>query len=85
MHDQEPILPPPPSFVYIGGRGFGTHSNAVVKCSLINYFELFSLLNKNLVFKFLYKKEKNIKISYITMFYMRLKMCVEQCKKTVKK
>ena len=51
------ILPPSPSFVYFGRRGLGTHSNALVKCSSINYFEFFFLLNKNLMLKFYTKKE----------------------------
>ena len=79
------ILPRSPLFVYIGGRELDTHSNTLVKRSLINYFELFYLLNKNLVFLFLYKNEKKLKISYRTMFYMRLKMRVKQYEKIVKK
>ena len=79
------LLHPSPSIVYIGGRGLSTHSNAIIKYSLINYFEFCFLLNNYLLSKFLYKKENFQKKGYETMFYMRLKMRFEQCKKSVKK
>ena len=37
------------SFVYSGRRGLDAHSNTLIKRILINYFELFFLLNKSLI------------------------------------
>ena len=43
-----------PSIVYLEERRLDTHSNALIKYSLINYFEFF-FLNKYLLSKFLYE------------------------------
>ena len=49
--------------------------NTLMKYILINYFEVFFLMNKKLMFKFM--KKIILKINYETIFYLCLEKRVE--------
>ena len=77
------VFPPYLSIVYIEVQTLGTHFNTFIKYSLINYFEFF-LLNKNLLSKLLYEKEKFKKRAMKLYFICALK-CVSSNERKVKK